>query len=56
VSKLALISIFNLVYDFAIGIIQSSEYIDAYARELHRLADRLEKDKPYKPNLREFGW
>lgn len=55
-NKFELNAIFNLVYWFAVGSIQTTDRIELYAKELHRLADCLLKDKAYKPDLKPFGW
>ena len=49
-------SLLETVYWSAIGCIQDSDAVNAFARELHRLADCLLKDKRYKPRLTELGW
>lgn len=46
----------SFIYWFAIGSIQMSGSIRAFAKELHRLADCLEKEKSYKPDLNTLGW
>ena len=46
----------GFIYWYAIGSLQMSDVILAFAKELHRLADCLEKEKSYKPDMKSLGW
>jgi hypothetical protein len=54
--KQALTAMFSLIYNYAIDCLQSTSDVNAYARELHRLAECLERQRRYKPNLFFWGW